>query len=514
MATSDTLLEDLQRSEIMLQLQLKAMRKSLSLQLQELKKKQTEELEKRIHQNSHLSSDENGKSDDEKQLFVGMRRSTSLSALTSEKRSPSKPKQRPNTCSPCERFTLFKTTQQAKEEADEAECKKKFCAVPVPIHIVRTSYQEMMELRAKERKQGQEERKLFLISIQKPFSFQEREKNKKEKQIETLNQVCQNPKDNVCVKTTPQRESKDPQQLKVCGKVCTRKTTQKESPPQTQSPKIHSADLTRKQKLGFLDEELSFQPTVIRAVPNFSRLHKALQTKRMEMQSKDPTKCQPFFLSTSHRPARKMIKGPETSQESKFRSFSRSKSLGALTALSADTLPTFITDAVRQRCAAIRKSMDLRESKNQESADWLKNYQTRSQSIRKAVTLHAKVLDPHSSLNDVLSENLKRLWEADQQTTREYTRELKDIKARVSKRPFLFAQLKQRNAKARAEQIYRSKLQKAGLEEQFVQENGELFRSDDDGDTETQSREENVDDGEKIEDVEEKSVKSKGEEAP
>uniref|UniRef100_A0A1A8MKU1 Family with sequence similarity 161, member B n=1 Tax=Nothobranchius pienaari TaxID=704102 RepID=A0A1A8MKU1_9TELE len=492
MATSDTLLEDVQRSEIMLQLQLKAMRKSLSLQLQELKKKQTEELEKRIHQNPHLSSDENGKSDDEKQLFVGMRRSTSLSALTSDKRSPSKPKQRPNTCSPCERFASFKTTQQAKEEADEAECKKKFCAVPVPVHIVRTSYQEMMELRAKERKQGQEERKLFLISIQKPFSFQEREKNKKEKQIETLNQVCQNPK----------------------KQFCTRKTTQKESPPQTQSPKIRSADLTRKQKLGFLDEELSFQPTVIRALPNFSRLHKALQTKRMEMQSKDPTKCQPFFLSTSHRPARKMIKGPETSQEPKFRSFSRSKSLGALTALSADTLPTFITDAVRQRCAAIRKSMDLRESKNQESADWLKNYQTRSQSIRKAVTLHAKALDPHSSLNDVFSENLKRLWEADQQTTREYTRELKDIKARVSKRPFLFAQLKQRNAKARAEQIYKSKLQKAGLEEQFVQENGELFRSDDDGDTETQSREENVDDGEKIEDVEEKSVKSKGEEAP
>lgn len=55
-----------------------------------------------------------------------------------------------------------------------------------------------------------------------------------------------------------------------------------------------------------------------------------------------------------------------------------------------------------------RKSMELRESKNQETADWLRSYQMRSQAMKKSVALHAKFQDPHSSLKDVLNENLKR----------------------------------------------------------------------------------------------------------
>lgn len=47
----------------------------------------------------------------------------------------------------------------------------------------------------------------------------------------------------------------------------------------------------------------------------------------------------------------------------------------------------------------------------------------------------------------------------------------------------------QRNAKALAEQMYRSKLQKAGLEEKFVEETGESFRSEDDTDTNDSSTE-------------------------
>lgn len=54
-----------------------------------------------------------------------------------------------------------------------------------------------------------------------------------------------------------------------------------------------------------------------------------------------------------------------------------------------------------------RKSMEMRDSRNQESADWLKKYQMRSQAMKKTVTLHAKLLDPHSSLKEVNNEKLK-----------------------------------------------------------------------------------------------------------
>lgn len=53
----DTLLEDGLQSELMLQLHLKALRETLKQQLQETERIQTEELEKRIQQNAHLSAD-------------------------------------------------------------------------------------------------------------------------------------------------------------------------------------------------------------------------------------------------------------------------------------------------------------------------------------------------------------------------------------------------------------------------------------------------------------------------
>lgn len=54
-----------------------------------------------------------------------------------------------------------------------------------------------------------------------------------------------------------------------------------------------------------------------------------------------------------------------------------------------------------------RKSMEMRDSKNQESANWLMTYQMRSQAMKKNVTLHAKLLDPHSSLKEVHNEKLQ-----------------------------------------------------------------------------------------------------------
>lgn len=52
--------------------------------------------------------------------------------------------------------------------------------------------------------------------------------------------------------------------------------------------------------------------------------------------------------------------------------------------------------------------MEMRQSKNQESADWLRKYQMSSQTMQKTVALHAKLLDPHSSLNEVYNEKLQQ----------------------------------------------------------------------------------------------------------
>lgn len=58
MSKLENLLEDGLRSELMLQQQLKALSEALRKQLQETESRQREELERRIHQNTLLSTDQ------------------------------------------------------------------------------------------------------------------------------------------------------------------------------------------------------------------------------------------------------------------------------------------------------------------------------------------------------------------------------------------------------------------------------------------------------------------------
>uniref|UniRef100_A0A665WY40 FAM161 centrosomal protein B n=1 Tax=Echeneis naucrates TaxID=173247 RepID=A0A665WY40_ECHNA len=440
---------------------------------------------------------------------VQMRRCISTTCLTSEKETSHHLKQpkRPNSfiqvrTSPltptrtqlCEEVALFKTTEMRKNEEAEAECQKKFCALPVPNHVIQPLYQKMMDLREKERKQSHEQRKKFLLSIQKPFSFQEREKDKRETLIAMLNQVSHKQKNKFHTSRKPlYKVKKDSLDSELKGELIMKQ--QKNSTSSSSLTKPCTAERTRNEKLGFLDKKPSFQPKIIQQVPDFHRSHKVLHTQMFrQTQTKEITRCQPFFLRTSALPARQSRKSPENSQPD-ISHLRRSKSHGALTALSTDTLPVYITDAVRKRCAAIRKSMEMMDSKNQESADWLRKYQMRSEAMKKTVSLHAKLLDPHGSLKEVNDAKLKHYMLADRQRTREYMKELQEMKARVRERPYLFEQVKQ----AHAEQAYRDKLKKAGLKEQFVQENGETTeetsvssRSEDDKNMNDHSNENNI----------------------
>ncbi|XP_028994411.1 protein FAM161B [Betta splendens] len=536
MSKLQSLLEDGVRSELLLQQQLKALSETLQQQLQEAERRQMEELEKRIHQNALLSTGDrySGGGDE---LNNHIKRSASEPALDSHKDTLLKS----NLSSPARllstnrnhseassivipdktRLPSVKTTQMIKEEEAEAECQKKFVASPAPRHVTQPLYQQMVERKEKERKLVVEQRTNLLLSMQKPFSFHERERQKREKLMAMTKVMDQENKDKKVIKPHKVENSEANEQEDGCRRVST-------NPTASGIPKLRTAQRNRKQKLGFLDDKPSFRPKIIHQVPDFIRLHRALQTEMLGKNAiKDGTKCQPFSLRTSTLPERQRRTSPESSQVLNM-SLSRSKSLGALTSLSSDTLPTYISDAARKRCTAIRNSMEVRESKNQESAEWFRKYQTRSRAMKKAVALHAKLLDPHRSLNEVFHDKTRHHREADKQKMREYSKELQEMKARVSERPYLFQLVKQKNAKAHAEQVFWDKLKKAGLKEQFVEENGEAGeevssssssrseenRSNDSCSPENDmyNREENVDDGEKIEAVEEESVKSKGEE--
>ncbi|XP_072313866.1 protein FAM161B [Eucyclogobius newberryi] len=506
--------------ELILQHHLQTLSETLQQQLQEMERRQEQELERRIQQNAALSTNMHKEEAHVQQRNTGLIKVSSTSALISSQGiHPSKSSEFKHARTDhCERTALAMTWPNKEEEA-MAECLKKFSALTVPSHVTAPLFKEIMVKREKQRQQGHEQRKNFLLSMQKPFGFEEREKEKRAKLIATINEASKQDgnKDvevNHSHKITKGSKHANRESRKVPIQTA-------ENASVSEGPTLRTADRTRTERVGFLDESPSFRPKIIRQVPDFHRLHKALQ--RDKMQTKDTTKCQPFHLRTSALAARQSRSGPQQSQAQKVSHLSRSKSLGALTSLSMDTLPVYITDATRKRAEAIRKSMDSRESRVQESAEWLRKYQMRSEDMQRTVALHAKLLDPHRSLKEVYNEKLQHHREADEQRMREYGRELKGMRARVRERPFLFQQVKQKSAKANAEKTYRDTLQSAGLKEEFVEENGlsrlssssSISEGNTDASSEDQlSRTENGDAGGKIEDVKEKSVNYKGDEMP
>lgn len=105
----------------------------------------------------------------------------------------------------------------------------------------------------------------------------------------------------------------------MCRKVSTQTTVQQENHTASGGPKLRTAERSRIKRLEFLDEKPSFRPKIIHKVPDFSRLHKALQTEVLKKaQIQDVTKCQPFCLRTSALPARQSRMSPENPQVKLF----------------------------------------------------------------------------------------------------------------------------------------------------------------------------------------------------
>ncbi|KAJ7990706.1 hypothetical protein DPEC_G00289700 [Dallia pectoralis] len=520
-------LEDGLKSELLLQQRLHVMIETQQQQLQDTEKRQREGLEKRIHQNLMLSADIGRSSSAHQQLDElfssqsrGLGRSRSTSDLTSVKKYTSKISQQRRQSVRTVMLTDAKVksaphkgaqhlhhqgsidTEQHRPTKEEAECQRKFCAIPVPGHVVLSLYDEMMKTREKERNEGRERRRDFLLSTQKPFSFLERDEKKREELLQMMKTMA---KSEISAATNaskpiPKAVTDPAVSVHLKDKEVQRKTRIQqraqetmrrsaapiENQTRTGNPEPSTAQRTKKEVLAFLYQKPTFQPKTNSLVPDFDRLHKAFQRQALRRAERtDITKCQPFHLRTSTMSSRPNI---SDKQHEPTDFLKRSNSFGGLTSLSTDTLPTYITDAARKRYMAIRMSLLQREKKEQESVEFMRKLTMKSEAMKKTVSVHAKVTDPHSSLKQVYHEKIKIHREADQQRMKEYKKELKDIKTRVTARPFLFEQVSQKKAKADAERKYGDKLRKAGLNEQFVKTKGEemltthVLKSDDDCD--------------------------------
>ncbi|KAL0170533.1 hypothetical protein M9458_035129, partial [Cirrhinus mrigala] len=85
-----------------------------------------------------------------------------------------------------QRKPLPQDSQKAKEEADLAECQKQFRVAPIPEHVSKPLYDDLIHEQERLRKEGREQRSDFLLTMQKPFRFHKREEKKQERLKEEM----------------------------------------------------------------------------------------------------------------------------------------------------------------------------------------------------------------------------------------------------------------------------------------------------------------------------------------
>jgi len=122
-----------------------------------------------------------------------------------------------------------------------------------------------------------------------------------------------------------------------------------------------------------------------------------------------------------------------------------------------------------------RSSLEKKD-KADESTQWLEMHKKKCQAMSKSVTLRAKAMDPHQSLEEVFKAKLKENRNKDRKRAKEYKKELEEMKKRIQTRPYLFEQVTKDLARRAAEQRYRDTLQQAGLDEDFVRNKGQGSR--------------------------------------
>nr|XP_004055478.4 protein FAM161B [Gorilla gorilla gorilla] len=386
--------------------------------------------------------------------------------------------------------------QRAQRQGEEeAECHRQFRAQPVPAHVYLPLYQEIMERSEARRQAGIQKRKELLLSSLKPFSFLEKEEQLKE--AARQRDLAATAEAKISKQKATRRIPKsilEPalgdklQEAELFRKIRIQMRAldmlQMASSPIASSsnranPQPRTATRTQQEKLGFLHTNFGFQPRVNPVVPDYEGLYKAFQrraAKRRETQ--EATRNKPFLLRTANlrhpqRPCDAATTGRrQDSPQPPATPLPRSRSLSGLASLSANTLPVHITDATRKRESAVRSALE-KKNKADESIQWLEIHKKKSQAMSKSVTLRAKAMDPHKSLEEVFKAKLKENRNNDRKRAKEYKKELEEMKKRIQTRPYLFEQVAKDLAKKAAEQWYLDTLKQAGLEEDFVRNKGQ-----------------------------------------
>ncbi|MGH0139453.1 UNVERIFIED_CONTAM: hypothetical protein FKN15_063916 [Acipenser sinensis] len=378
-----------------------------------------------------------------------------------------------------------------KKQLEElVESQKKFRANPVPAHVYLPLYEEIMERNDERRQFVKERTKELALASQKPFSFIEREEKRKErKKTQVKDLTPKRKKTTFKAKPVPKYINDPTINDRLKEKELYRKIKmQMRSQELMYSSSLPRSMLTctasgkRKENTTDKDKETDFRPRINTEVPDFGakyrRFHKQLLKKR---DTKPMTVCEPFVLRTLQIPShRDKILADIQADESRLResrwpyispdSQSKPRCSSAISSLSGsqELCPAKITESVKRRQEAVRKSLEQKKRIEEEEKKKREQQKQREKKLQRIVAKRAQANDPHQTLAQISKSKLRQFRKLEKQRKKEYLEEMREMQERVSERPLLLEQVTQRNAKKAAEKHFADTLKKNGLSEDFV----------------------------------------------
>uniref|UniRef100_A0A3B4Y312 Protein FAM161A n=1 Tax=Seriola lalandi dorsalis TaxID=1841481 RepID=A0A3B4Y312_SERLL len=269
------------------------------------------------------------------------------------------------------------------------ECQRKFRASPVPAHVHLPLYEELQEQYHERRQNMRDREEQHLRTVQKPFSFLERERLKKEqKQLRHPQPSDQEKVKPFKAKPVPKAvyaaaSGEQMKEERLYRSIKTQMRAQEllhsaSMPPSMLARRLSDRKKTKDDAAGGGDNSFTHRPQINKEIPDFNASYQRFQKqleKRKEV--KPTTACEPFDLRTSqissHRD--RILADIEKEQSPRMLRWPYINSGAARTPNSSlcsslsgslEVLPAKVTDATKRRHEAVRKQEQQRRKEYQQ----------------------------------------------------------------------------------------------------------------------------------------------------
>ncbi|NP_001395282.1 protein FAM161A isoform 6 [Mus musculus] len=376
-------------------------------------------------------------------------------------------------------------TKLLKRDEDDAECKKKFRANPVPSCVLLPLYEDLVKQSEERRKKARERNRAALLASLKPFKFIAREEQKqavREKKLRDLfrakrktNQFKAKPVPRFIYRPAASDKPKEEElygDSRMLPKVrdllqnspwpsrsACRRFRDPRSPAKPRG-KHRRRCLRRDGDLEKWKEpfsEYSFLKCPMLCEECCLHESPCDSDKRQKLLA--DIRADEEILRETRRPGRSpRRKSPGRSSNPKPRPHECS--------------PPMPTASSRGREQAIRKSLEEKKMLEEERNRILTKQKQRMKDLQKLLATRVKAYGSHQSLSQIVKARVKEL-RSEKARMREYWQELEEQEEKLQKRPMLFERVTQRNARMAAERCYSNTLKALGLLEEFVSEKGQ-----------------------------------------